>query len=443
MDPMSIPAPGDFLSRADRLAIAVRCAGAFRLTDVEPTGINWLWPGRIPLGHVTLLVSDPGAGKSLLALDIAARVSRGAPWPDHKAATAGRAFGEEGEGGRKGDSIEHEWDISTTSYGAPNPQSEIRNPKSPASVLLLTIEDHFATTVRPRLEALGADCSRIMALSHVPGEDFFDTPRPFALNRDLNRLSILIRALADCRLVILDPITAFLGDTSDQCNSDVWKLLSALTHHAEEQNFAVLAVSHLRKKEGAAIHRALGSLAFIANARTAWTIAKDPADPNRRLLVPLKNNLAPDASGLAFNIESNVAGSVPVIRWLPGAIETRADTLLASQRRSGRPDDDRRYAVQWLRQRLSAGASPVREIRNDADAHGISYATLRRGFRELGCEAIRLGPVPKGEWQWKLPAEDAQNGVGEFCAPTAFTDEFAPQHPAPDPRIRHLAATDN
>jgi hypothetical protein len=413
------------------LRIAVRHAGAVRLTDVEATGVQWLWPARIPLGHVTLLVSDPGAGKSLVALDIAARVSRGAPWPDEeiRAATATNSADEsrmgDGEGGRRGEGEELQ---SSSQQTSPPPTL----PTSPSSVLLLTIEDHFATTVRPRLEALGADCSRIMALSHVPGEDFFDTPRPFALNRDLNRLSNLIRALADCRLVILDPITAFLGDTSEQCNTDVWKLLSALTHRAEEQSFAVLAVSHLRKKEGAAIHRALGSLAFIANARTAWTIVKDPVDRNRRLFVPLKNNLAPDANGLAFNIESNVAGSVPVIRWLPDAIEARADTLLASSRRSGRPDDDRRYAVQWLRTRLSAGASPVREIRNDADAHGISYATLRRAFRELGCEAIRLGPVPKGEWRWKLPAEDAQNSVGEFCAPTAFTDEFAPQHPTPN-----------
>jgi hypothetical protein len=299
-------------------------------------------------------------------------------------------------------------------------------------VLLLTIEDHFADTVRPRLEALGADCSRIMALSHVPGEDFFDTPRPFALNRDLNRLSNLIGALANCRLVILDPITAFLGDTSDQCNTDVWKLLSALTRRADQQNFAVLAVSHLRKKEGAAIHRALGSLAFIANARTAWAIAKDPADPDRRLFVPLKNNLAPDANGLAFTIESNAAGSARVIRWLPDIVEARADTVLAASRQPGRPDDERQYAVQWLRTRLSAGTSPVREIRNDADAHGISYAALRRAFRALGCEAIRMGPVPKGEWRWKLRAEDAQNSVGEFCAPTAFTDEFAPRHPIPD-----------
>src|SRR5947207_14663595 len=82
MNTTSFPPPCPFVTPADRLASHVRLAGAVRLTDVQPAEIQWLWPGRIPLGNVTLLVSDPGAGKSLVALDIAARVSRGAPWPD-------------------------------------------------------------------------------------------------------------------------------------------------------------------------------------------------------------------------------------------------------------------------------------------------------------------------------------------------------------------------
>jgi hypothetical protein len=100
-------------------------------------------------------------GKSLVALDIAARVSRGAPWPD--------------DGSRNED------------RGASNardldPRS---SPLAPSSVLLLNIEDHFATTIRPRLEALGADCSRIPGLSYVPGEGVFTIPRPLAINRDV------------------------------------------------------------------------------------------------------------------------------------------------------------------------------------------------------------------------------------------------------------------
>jgi hypothetical protein len=90
---------------------------------------------------------------------------------------------------------------------------------------------------------------------------------------------------------------------------------------------AVLAVTHLRKKEGAAIYRAMGSLAFVAAARAAWLVAKDPKQPQRRLFMPLKNNLAADTSGLAFKIESDATTSQPIIHWSPDPIDTSAETI--------------------------------------------------------------------------------------------------------------------
>src|SRR4051812_46740387 len=190
----------------DTVGLAARRAGAFRLNDIDPSINNWLWRGRIPLGYVTLLVGDPGAGKSLVALDIAARVSRGAPWPDQKV--------EEWEGGRRGEA-EHRSPASERI--SPSPTLPISpSPLPPSSVLLLNIEDHFAATIRPRLEALGADCSRILGMSHVPGEGVFSIPRPLAIDRDINRLAMLLGELPNCRLIVLDPITAFFGDTSNK-----------------------------------------------------------------------------------------------------------------------------------------------------------------------------------------------------------------------------------
>jgi hypothetical protein len=202
-----------------------------------------------------------------VALDIAARVSSGRPWPDECSPLAPR------ENNRLAERDDH----------------------TSSSVLLLTLEDDFATTVRPRLDALGADCSRILGVSHVPGEGVFNVPRPVAINRDINRIEMLVREIADCRLMILDPITAFFGDTSNRSTGNIWKVLSNLSWLVASANLAILAVSHFRKKEGAAIHRALGSLAFIAAARAAWTIVTDPADASRRLFLPLKNNLAESA----------------------------------------------------------------------------------------------------------------------------------------------------
>jgi putative DNA primase/helicase len=368
--------------------------GAVSLTDIQPAGVEWLWPGRISLGNVTLLVSDPGVGKSLVALDIAARVSTARPWPD--------AFVES-----------RETRVKSQNSDAGSPLSTLDS-RLPSSVLLLNIEDHFHNTIRPRLDALGADCSRILAWTYVRGEQLLEAPHLFAINRDLGRLASLISAMPNCRLIIIDPITAFLGDTSDQCNGDIWKLLSSLASLARKHNLAVLAVSHLRKKEGAAIHRAMGSLAFVAAARAVWTIAGDPADNNKRLLLPLKNNLAPNAQGLAFTIESHQSNRAAVVRWLPDVVEASVDAILAANRPPGRPNVEREFAIAWLRDRLANGASPARDIRKDADANGIGYTTLRRAFRDVGGEAVKKGEFSTAHWNWKLPDEGAQNTGGEF-----------------------------
>jgi hypothetical protein len=249
-------------------------------------------------------------------------------------------------------------------------------------------------------------------------------PRPLAINRDINRIEMLLREVADCRLIILDPITAFFGDTSSRSTGNVWKVLSNLSWLAASANLAVLAISHLRKKEGAAIHRAIGSLAFVAAARAAWTIATDPADASRRLFLPLKNNLAESATGLAFTIESNTTGG-PVVRWLPETIEARAGAVPASTCQPGRPNDERQFAIEWLRRELAKGQSPVRKIREAAEAHGITWGTLRRAFRELGAQAVFKREGGHIRWDWKLPVIEAQNYVGEFCAPINIPEEFA------------------
>ena len=303
-----------------------------------------------------------------------------------------------------------------------NPKSAIRNLPAPCSSS--PSKTISRNTVRPRLDALGADCSRILGMSHVPGEGVFNMPRPLAINRDINRLEMLIREMADCRLIILDPITAFFGDTSNRSTGNVWKVLSNLSWLAASANLAVLAISHLRKKEGAAIHRAIGSLAFIAAARAAWTIATDPADASRRLFLPLKNNLAESAGGLAFTIESSPSSGGPIVRWLPDTIEARAGAVLTSTRQPGRPNDERQFAVEWLRRELAQGQSPVREVRQAAEAHGITWGTLRRAFRELGAQAVFKREDGRIRWDWKLPVIGAQNYVGEFCAPMKISEEF-------------------
>jgi hypothetical protein len=398
---------------------AAHVAGAVRLNDVAPIATRWLWPGRIPLGRVTLLVSDPGLGKSLVALDVAARVSSGAPWPDGGDCGLRNAdCGLQGSDSQLGPQSE----VASPNTTLPNPQPAIRNPQS---VLLLTAEDDLADTVRPRLEALGADCARIVAIPAVPGgTPNRDVARAFALDRDLARLARLLDAMTDCRLVILDPISAYLGGTNEHGNAEVRDLLVALATLARQRDLAVLAISHLRKKEGAAVYRTMGSLAFVAAARAAWVLAKDPAEPDRRLFLPIKNNLAQGTVGLAFKIEAAPGGQVPILSWEPEPVTVVAETVLTAARSPGRPDEERQHAARWLQEFLSRGPRDTLDVQSAADAHGIRPRTLHRAFRDLGGEAVKQPPFALGQWAWKLPGIDCQNPGGEFWQSLGFPDDF-------------------
>ena len=126
------------------------------------------------------------------------------------------------------------------------------------------------------------------------------TERPFSLTDDISRLSGLVKSLNDCKLVIIDPISAYLGRTDSHKNAEVRAVLMPLADMADELNVAVLAITHLNKGGGSAMYRSIGSIAFTAAARAVWAVTKDRDDPDRRLVLPVKNNLAQDRLGMAY-----------------------------------------------------------------------------------------------------------------------------------------------
>ncbi|MBA3485324.1 MAG: AAA family ATPase [Pirellulales bacterium] len=389
----------------------------FCLANLPTQEVNWLWPGRIPIGKVTLLVGDPGVGKSLIALDVAARLTAGAPWPD--AAECGRSNAECGS------------NEADSRPATPAPHSPFRRPHS---VLLLSAEDDLADTIRPRLEAAGADCSRIIALpanwspddpaglhretmklrDGRPLSERPAPPRPFDLRQDIPLLDAIIQRRPDCRLVIIDPLSAFLGPGVETLNAEVRRVMAALADLAARRRLAVVAINHLRKAQGAALHRSMGSLAFVAAARSTWLVAKDPADAGRRLLLPVKNNLAALGGPLACTIQTAGPERQPIIEWSPDAPAITADEALNPSKRpthpkppTGRPNIEREDAARWLQNALAEGAKPSAQIERHAMAHGLRRTTVRRAFRELGGEAVKSGFGPLSEWYWRLP------GVGE------------------------------
>lgn len=322
-----------------------------RLRDVAPVDVRWLWPDRIPFGKLTLLVGDPSVGKSFLSLDIATRLSTGVGWPDRRC-----------------------------------------EPIAPRNTVIVTAEDDLADTVRPRLDAAGADVDRITAV--------VGTTRRREGGCEWLCLDLDIAALTDhvkgveAGLLILDPITAFFSSKRDShSNTDVRGILGPLSDLAASTKCAVLAITHLNKgKAGRALYRAMGSLAFIAAARASWLVARDP-EADRRLLLPIKNNLVREPSGLAFDI---VDGR---LEWSPEAIDIDPDAVLADD---GEQTDKGR-AADWLLTVLAPGPMPVSQIREAAKVASIGWRTLERVKSELGAVSTRTGGAAGiGGWSWKL-----------------------------------------
>jgi putative DNA primase/helicase len=343
-----------------------------RMSDVAPCEVQWVWNGRIPRGRITLLAGRPGEGKSIATMDWAARVTTGRPWPD----------------------------------GSPCPLG---------SVVLVAGEDDPADTIRPRLDAHGADARRVHLLQAVTrvGALGGTTTAAFTL-ADLEPLVQTLAAVPDCALVIVDPIGSFLGGRVDaHRDNEVRAVLAPLAALAQRTGTAILLVAHQRK--GAASHAddlVLGSRAFTGIARSVLHLLADPADDARRLLLPGKMNLSRPATGLAFTIGGNPAR----VLWEPDPVALTADGVLAAQaggegdRRTERDD-----AAAWLREYLSHGPKLARDVLTDSKAVGFSKRTIDRAKPLAGVRTRK--EAFGGGWLWYLEtsAQERHTDGPEGC----------------------------
>jgi len=333
-----------------------------KLADVKPQPLRWLWPGRIPRGKLTIIYGDPGLGKSFATLDIASRVSTGCGWPDRPH-----------EGGERG------------------------------RVILLSAEDDLHDTIRPRLDAAGADCDYIEAIEAVgdPGGErhYFD------LTRDLRHLDELIKERGDVALCIIDPVSAYAGRTDSHNNAETRSMLAPVADLAARHGVAVVAVSHRPKSAGRALHSVCGSIAFIAAARAGWLVIADPDSATRRLMLPAKMNLAEAPKGMAFTLRP--VGNTAQIAWTDDDIDMTADEALAREATAHADDDDGSAiedATAWLTAALADGPAEAKDIERDRKQNSITMATLRRAKKALGVRSIK----PDGVWHWALP-QHAEN----------------------------------
>jgi hypothetical protein len=343
------------------------------LGDVAAEPVAWLWKPWIPLGMITVLDGDPGLGKSTLTLDLAARVTRGSAMPS---------------GGVR--------------------------PARPAGVLLMTAEDSLAQTVRPRLDAAGADASRVHALEavRVGGEE-----RPPVLPYDLQLVEALV-AGRGIRLVVVDPFMAFLdGKIDAHRDQDVRRCMHRLKLLAEAFGVAVVLVRHLNKLTGGpALYRGGGSIGIGGAGRSALIVGRHPKEPHLCVLAPNKCNLAPPFRSLAYTYEP--VGDVARIGWA-GEVDLTAEDILGHPSRM--KQTVAAQCVDAIKEALAAG--PVET--NDLDKHlqvlGHTKRSIERARRELGVRSRRVGFGAEGKWMAELPPEEP-GGKDE----DEVTDPFPP-----------------
>jgi hypothetical protein len=327
------------------------------LCDCQPQPREWLWPGRVAAGKLTLIDGDPSQGKSLLTLDLVARLSTARPLPD------GPGLGQ------------------------------------PLSAVLIGTEDGLGDTIRPRLQASGADLTRVHAFVVRPPEGGQRLP-VFPDDSDLLRETLVETG---ARLVVIDPLAGvFRGGLS---GFQVRRSLAPLAAIAEEMHAAILMVRHLTKggKGQRAIYRGTGAIDLIGCARTAFLVGSHPEDDNLRVLACTKINVAEPPPALGFRIEPGQNGE-SIIAWT-GEVDASADDLVLPL---GRPHGQAvEQACAIVKDLLRAGPQPVDEILRQAQEAGVSRRTLQRAKAELGIQSeFHQDKQGKG-WIWTLPRDEA------------------------------------
>jgi len=324
--------------------LIVQCAA-----DVKPEPVEWLWPGRVALGKLTLIAGEAGLGKSQVSIAMAGAVTTGGEWP----CAEGRAL--------LGD------------------------------VVILSAEDGVADTIVPRLMEAGADLKRVHIINAVKDAS---GRRGFNLSADLDLLERKISESDNVRLIIIDPISSYLGPKVDShVNAAVRAVLEPVTEMAARLRVAIVAITHPPKGTGTtAINRFIGSIAFVAASRAAFMVTRDADDDTRRLFLPVKNNLAPLGKGLAFRLEQRLVADGIVgssVAWETETVTITADQALQAADDRGGGGGAGADAEEFLREALAGGAVAVIDLKADAKEAGLSWATIRRAKDRLGVVAKR------------------------------------------------------
>lgn len=318
-----------------------------RLSQVRMKKIDWVWKDVIAKGKLTLFAGEPGVGKSQLLLYIASIVSNG----------------------------------NKFHFESKNCEQQ--------KVLLISGEDEADDTIVPRLKALNANVENIDNVKGIKKVDKSGQPY-YDVICLVEHLTELEKKIIDnnYKVLIVDPITIYLGSIDQHKNNEIRSALGIITALAERHDLGLVLNSHFSKPSGSssrnAIYRVMGSIGFAAAARVIYGIMKDPENPERRLFIPIKNNIGQDKYGMVYEIKSVLLDNeieTSRIQWLHERIDKTANEILNAPTEIKSPKLDE--VKQFLTEKLKNGSVPLAEIRRDADKKGYSANRLYKAKDEL------------------------------------------------------------
>ena len=260
------------------------------------------------------------------------------------------------------------------------------------SAIIITSEDDAADTIKPRLMAAGANVAKVAILDSV--EDGAGNCRSWTYD-DVDVLASLVNAQQDTRIIIIDPATAYLGRRDGHNAADIRSALLSLQALSEEHGICVLLIMHLNKSQGiGAGERFNGSTAWVAVSRSAYIIGDHPQDPERRVMVPVKNNLGRDIGGYQYHIEaSTIAGGIKTSKvvW-DGDVDITADDVVNPKPASPRKQPPQlAEAMRFLVDQLKSGRKESKKVYSEAEQAGIAESTLKRAKRDLDVQSVKDG----------------------------------------------------
>lgn len=321
-----------------------------RYADVSSVPVQWLWYPYIALGKITLLQGDPGDGKSTMILNLIAALSKGMSLPD----------------------------------GTPL--------KRERRVIYQCSEDDAADTIKPRLEAFGAECRNIAFIKENPDS------RDLTLDDDRIRIAIAEYKPA---LVVIDPIQAYIGTDSDlQIAARARKLMRRIGLWASTYGCAIVLIGHMNKKESSKdLYRGLGSIDIVAAARSVLQVEKEEENPNIRTVQQIKNSLAPIGKPLRFEICPETG-----FRWreadcspMPG----EQSTLIINQR-----INKHEHAAVIITRAMKHGDVEAQTVLTELGKNGIGEKTIQEVKAYLGVRSYRK----MRKWYWTVGPESGGGG---------------------------------